>query len=315
MKKIILSIALAIGLVSCQDSPRQTSYVQQQPAQEVVVTPANTQVGDNLDLQSLGELVKQSANAQDIENKLNSSGSINNLDLDGDGQVDYIKVNEVSANGTKGFEFLVDTNGTPQQVAVVNLQQNAGVVQVNIQGNQDIYGPQAYYTSSHALRDLMIMNYLYSYHRPYYSPYHYGYYPRTYRSYRAVPVNNYRSSRVTTRTTRTYSRPSATRTQRNSSFGNSTYKARPVTASTNRTRSMARPTGSQKSFSVTSTAKSRPSTSGFGSQKASRPSSYTSRPSSSYTSKPSRSYTSPSRSNSSRSSSFGSSSRSGSRRR
>src|SRR6478609_166449 len=96
-KKLLLSAVLLVSLASCKDTGRvyvQEPLQSQSPTQDVVVTPASQNIGDNLDLQSLGELVKQSGNAQDIENKLNSDGSINNLDLDGDGQVDYIKVNE-----------------------------------------------------------------------------------------------------------------------------------------------------------------------------------------------------------------------------
>lgn len=327
MKKILLSAVLAIALVSCKESNSTPVYVQDAaPAQSVVVTPANQNVGDNLDLQALGDLVKQSASAQDIENKLNTDGSINNLDLDGDGQVDYVKVNETQQGANKGFVFLVDTQGTPQQVAVITIEQANGVAQVNVQGNQAIYGPQAYYTSSHALSDLLIMNYLLSYHRPYYSPYHYGYYPSHYRSYRSVPYSSYRNSRVVSRTTttRTVSRPAT----RNSSYGNSSYKSRPVTSATNRTSNLSRPTSSQKSFKVTSPAKSRPVTSGFGSKKnssygsssSSRPSSYGSgssrRSSNSYGSSSSSSRPSSYRSSSSSksSSSFGSSSRSSSSR-
>lgn len=316
MKKLILSALLAISFASCNQTPNGQVYVQPAQQQDVVVTPSTSQIGDQLDLQALGEVVKQSTSAEEIENKLNQSGSINNLDLDGDGQVDYVKVNEVKDNNGRGFVFLVDTQNGPEQVAQISLSQSGDLANLNIQGNPTYYGSNNYYTTSHLVRDMLIYNYLFSpYHRPLYvSPYRYGYYPRTYRSY---ATRGYHSSpRVTTRTTTTRtSRPVSSSYGNSSSYNRSSNSAyRPTTQAGTRARSSYAPTSSQKSFKVTSPSASRPKTSGFGnssrsSSYSSRPSSYSSRPSSSRSS----SYSS-GRSSSSRSSSFGSSSRSSSSR-
>ncbi len=311
MKKLLLSTILVLSLVSCKDSGKV--YVQepiQRQTQDVVVTPTTSNIGDNLDLQSLGELVKQCGNAQDIENKLNADGSINNLDLDGDGQVDYIKVNEVNNGQGRGFVFLVDGSNGSQQVATITISQSGDVANYSIQGNPTYYGDGGYYASTSLVRDMMIMNYLYGYHRPYYSPYRYGHYPRYYHSYRSRPYASYHSryghsgygrsyGHTTTRTTtRTVSRP-VTR----SSYGSS-YKS---TSASTRTSSLASPSRSQKSFRTTSSSSSRPVTSGFGSSSRKSSSSYGS------SSRSSSSFGSSSRSSSR--SSFGSSSRSSSRRR
>lgn len=311
MKKLILSALLAISFASCNQSPKGQVYVQPAPQQDVVVTPSTSQIGDQLDLQALGEVVKQSNSAEEIENKLNQSGSINNLDLDGDGQVDYIKVNEVNDANGRGFVFLVDGPNGSEQVAQISLSQSGDLANLNIQGNPTYYGSNNYYTTSHLVRDMMIYNYLYgAYHRPYYSPYRYGHYPSHYRSYR---TSGYHSSpRVVTRTTttRTTSRPVSKTYSNSSSYGKSSGSSayRPTTQAGTRARSASAPTSSQKSFKVTSPSNSRPKTSGFGtSRSSSSSSSYSSRPRSS-----SSSYSS-GRSSSSRSSSFGSSSRSSSR--
>lgn len=305
MKKLLLGAILVLALASCKENSGRV-YVQdpQTSNQDIVVTPTSSNVGDNLDLQSLGELVKQSNSAQEIEQKLNSNGSINNLDLNGDGEVDYIKVNESNDTNGKGFIFLVDTPQGSEQVATITLSQNGDMGSVNIQGNPTYYGSTSYYTSNHLVRDMMIMNYLYSgYHRPYYSPYRYGHYPSNYRSYRSIPYSSYQSSPIVvsrTTTTRTTRPSSNAYSNTKSSYGNSSYKARPVTPASERTRSLASPTTSQKSFKATSPSNSRPSTSGFGNSSKS-----SSRPSSSYSS-------SSSKPSSSSRSSFGSSSRSSS---
>lgn len=299
--KLLLSAILAISLVSCKDNQNRV-YVQEPVQNDIVVTPTTSNIGENLDLQALGELVKQSNSAEEIENKLNTSGSINNLDLNEDGQVDFIKVNEVNDNSGKGFVFLVDGPNGSSQVATISLSQSGDLANVNIQGNPQYYGSNSNYSTSHLVRDMMIMNYLYGgYHRPYYSPYRYGYYPKTYHSYRS----SYSRPQTRTVTRTTTSRPSTTYTK-TKSYGNSSYKSRPVTSASERTKQMASPTRSQKSFKVTSPANSRPKTSGFGSSRSS---------SSSYSGSSSKPKSSSSYGSSSSSrSSFGSSSRSSSSR-
>jgi hypothetical protein len=267
MKKLFITLVAAIALTSCKDNNQgyNQSQVVVQPYQPstVSVTPEVANLGDNLNLQALGELVKNSTSAQDIEDKLNQPNSINNLDLNGDGSVDYIKVTEYGDGNQRGFSFTVDLpNNESQEIATIEVQKGANGAQMNIQGNQQLYGNNHYYQSHYSLSDLMIMHYLFSYHRPYYSPYHYGYYPRYYRPYRMTPYNSYRTRmETTTRTTRiTRSTPSTT-TTRSITSPNANKSSNTVTA---RAKSLAAPTRSQKSFSTTSASRQRPTTSGFG---------------------------------------------------
>lgn len=298
MKKSILFLAITslIALSSCDNNHGGRVYVQEP---NIVVTPEASNLGDNLDLQALGEMVKTSSNAKEIEDKLNTTGSINNLDLDGDGVVDYVKVTEYGDGDARGFSFTVElSNGEKQEIATVDLQKGTNNVDMNIQGNQQIYGGNAYYQSHYSLSDLMIMSYLFSYHRPYYSPYHYGYYPSYYHSYRSAPISSYRSRVSTTTKTSTITR--TTKSSSKIKSPNSSYSSKKVNT---RAQSLANPKKSQKSFSTTSSSKSKPSTGGFGKKS-----------SSSYKSTPSKSSYSSS-SSSRKSSSFGSSSRSSGRRR
>jgi len=265
MKKLFITLVAAIALTSCKDNSNsnqgQVVVNDYQPSQ-VSVTPEVANLGDNLNLQALGELVKNSTSAQDIEDKLNQSGSINNLDLNNDGSVDYIKVTEYGTGNQRGFSFTVDVaDGQTQEIATIEVAQGANNAQMNIQGNQQLYGNNGYYQSHYSLTDLMIMHYLFAPHRPYYSPYHYGYYPSYYHSYRSRPYNSYRNSvSKTTRTTtitRT-SRPSTT--TRTIASPNANKSASSVTA---RAKTLSAPTRSQKSFTTTSAARQRPTTSGF----------------------------------------------------
>ena len=317
MKKLFIALIATLALTSCNNGNngnngyQNAQVVVNQPT--VSVTPEVSNLGDNLNLQALGELVKNSTSAQDIEDKLNSPNSINNLDLDNDGKVDYIKVTEYGNGNTRGFSFTVDlANNQSQEIATIEINQGSSNAQMNIQGNQQLYGNNGYYNSNYSLTDLMIMSYLFRPHPLYYSPYHYGYYPRAYRPYAYVPYNSYRS-RVSTTTRTTRITRTSTPTRSTITSPNATKTSSLVTS---RAKSMAAPTRSQKSFTTTSANRQRPTTSGFRSSSSSsygsssRPRSSSSWGGSSSSSRSSSSSSSYRSSGSSSRSSFGSSSRS-----
>lgn len=333
MKKLVCMLSAVALLVSCKDnnSNGQVYVAPYTPTTEtnLTVTPEVANLGDGLNLQMLGDMVKNSTNAQDIEDKLNSTGSINNLDLDNDGNVDYLKVTEYGDGNNRGLSFTVDmADGQTQEVATIVLDKSQNNVNMNIQGNNNLYGHNNYYTSHYSAGDILLMHYLFSPHRYYVSPYRYGYYPRAYHPYHSVPMNSYRSRVSMTTKTSTITKTSRPSTSVSKVKSPNANKVSSSVAS--RASSMARPTTSQKSFAVTSANKSRPSTSAFkSSSSSSRPTSSSpttrtsSRPSSSGSSffgssSKNRSSSSSygSSSSSSRSSGgFGSSSRSSSRRR
>lgn len=299
MKKLFITLVAVIALTSCKDNSNQGQIVvnDYQPSQ-VSVTPEVANLGDNLNLQALGELVKNSTSAQDIEDKLNTTGSINNLDLNNDGSVDYIKVTEYGDANQKGFSFTVDVaQGQTQEIATIEVAQGSNNAQMNIQGNQQLYGNNGYYQSSYSLTDMMIMSYLFRPHPYYHSPYYYGHYPTYYRSYRSTPYNSYRNRISTTTRTTTITRTTRPTTTRSSSPNAN----KSVSSVTTRAKSLSTPTRSQKSFTTTSASRQRPSTSGFRSTSSSSPR------------KSSSSWGSSSSSRKSSGSSWGSSSRSSSR--
>lgn len=313
MKKLFITLVAAIALTSCKDNSNQGQVIvnDYQPSQ-VSVTPKVANLGDNLNLQALGELVKNSTTAQDIEDKLNTTGSINNLDLNNDGSVDYIKVTEYGDTNQKGFSFTVDiAEGQTQEIATIEVAKGSNDAQMNIQGNQQLYGNNNYYQSRYSLTDMLILSYLFRPHPYYHSPYYYGHYPSYYRSYRSTPYNSYRSRISTTTRTTKITRTTRPTTTTRSSSPNANKSVSTVTA---RAKSLSTPTRSQKAFTTTSANRQRPSTSGFKNTSSSSPRKNSSSWSSSSSSRKSSgsSWGSSSRS-SSRSS--GSSSRSSSRRR
>lgn len=257
----------------------------------VVNTPSST-AADGLDLQAVGELVKTSKNAEELETALNKPGGVNNLDLDEDDKVDYINVTEFGDTNAKGFSLTVDLgNGNVQEVATINIEKDtANTANVQLQGDPTIYGDNHYYHSHMTLSDLIIYSWLFSPRPLYISPYHYGYYPGWYGYYAPVPMATYRSSVSNVTRTSTIRKTTTSNAKSNIKSPNSGKSANNIKAP------LSKPTTSQKSFQERNPSKqiksggfgsksSQPSKSSSGSSKpssgSSKPSSGSSRPSSS----------------------------------
>ena len=167
---------------------------QQSVAQDQTVTTTSTPAAAGLDLQAVTEIVKQSKNAAEIEQKLNAPGSVNNLDLDGDGNVDYIHVTEYGKGNMRGFSLTVmDSTGADQEIATIEIERGYDSANVIVAGDPAYYGPGVCYTGVWVPADVVLWGYLWHPHRFYYSPYPYGYYPSYYHPYRPVPYAAYNS--------------------------------------------------------------------------------------------------------------------------
>ena len=141
-----------------------------------------------LNLQAVGELLKKAKNGEEFEKLLNdSSNSVNNLDLNQDGKVDYINVTEFGDGSVKGFSLTTETSpGEVQEIATIKIEkaEDGKTAEVETKGNPQIYGQNHYYHSSWSgIGTGLLMGYLFSsFHRPWSSPYSYGNYPSAYRS-------------------------------------------------------------------------------------------------------------------------------------
>ena len=99
--------------------------------------------GDNLDLYGVMELFKKSSSPEDFEKALNSENNeVNNLDLNGDNEIDYIKVIDHEDNGAHALILQVSVNENEvQDVAVVEVEKKTnGEAHVQIVGDEDFYG-------------------------------------------------------------------------------------------------------------------------------------------------------------------------------
>jgi hypothetical protein len=182
--------------------------------------------GDNLDLYAVLDLFLKSKTIEGFEKSLNDTKSkINNLDLDLDGKIDFIKVvtkKEDSNSYTLILHDAVSKTET-QDVAVilVNRDKNKKIT-VQIVGDEDLYGKDyvieprtspsssvtanpAYQGSDPVVKDVPastttvvvqsapIVQYVYSpAYVPYYPPYYYGYHPPYFAMATVIAVGIYR---------------------------------------------------------------------------------------------------------------------------
>ncbi len=222
--------------------------------------------GDGLDLATIGSLLKKADNAEELEKLLNDPKTgINNLDLNEDGKVDYIKVTEYGNDKTKGFSLTVEPeSGETQEVATIDIKKSgADKAEVEVRGNEQIYGQNQYYHSSFGITDMLFMYWLFRPHPLYMSPYGYGYYPGNYRPYSTVSHANYKN------------RTAGKRDLKKSSSSRIKGKATSPNAGKSAARGikapLKKPTRSQKSFQKRNPSK-QVSRSAFGRRSSRRPS-------------------------------------------
>lgn len=99
--------------------------------------------GDHFSLEGALELFKRSSSLEEFERLLNSADSkVNNLDLNDDGYVDYIRVIDRQAGNVHAFILQAAISEyESQDVAVIELEKlDNGKAVLQITGDEDIYG-------------------------------------------------------------------------------------------------------------------------------------------------------------------------------
>ncbi|MGJ8640472.1 MAG: hypothetical protein ACSHYA_13880 [Opitutaceae bacterium] len=254
-------------ITNCGRSNRQTRDNYNVSIQQTTINDA----ASGLNLVAVGELVKAVKDAETLEQKLNDPAEkINNLDLNEDGKVDYIKVTEYGTDNLRGFSLTTElAAGEEQEIATIEIEKTeTGYANVQTHGNQQIYGNNHYYHSRVSLTDMLIVGWLFNSNRGgyYSSPWHYGSYPSHYSPYSTRSRSNYDrdvSSRVSNSTLKSSQTSTLSSTI---SSPNSNKTAANIKAP------LRKPTTTQKSFQARNPSKTVAS-GGFGkAKKASSPS-------------------------------------------
>ncbi len=191
-----------------------------QPQQSEIIVPVVNNVPqngdlddywakDNLDLQRVGNLFERSNSPEEFESYLNSNDGINNLDLNGDGYVDYIGVQEYQDRDDNSRGLSLFSRFGPdliQEIAQIVLYRDSpswSGARVLVRGNDQIYGDNNYYEANWADRTVGLVSMLFGNRTENYrSPYYYGNYPPQYQTYQVVDTPYYR-----TRIERVYHQP------------------------------------------------------------------------------------------------------------
>ena len=169
--------------------------------------------GDNLNLYGVLNIFQNSPTLEEFEKNLNAEDSkVNNLDLNGDGNIDYIHVIDNMNGSAHAIALRVDINESEtQDVAVIEVEKDAhNSVHVQIVGDEALYGkdyiveprqntpnpgyrgnvtePTPYYSpATWAIIGFMFMPRYVVYN----SPYHWGYYPHYWHPWRPFSYHEY----------------------------------------------------------------------------------------------------------------------------
>ncbi|HLG38036.1 MAG TPA: hypothetical protein VI461_00160, partial [Chitinophagaceae bacterium] len=101
--------------------------------------------GDNFSLQGALAMFQKAASPEDFEKMLNSEDNhVNNLDLNGDGDIDYIRVIDNTDKDVHAFVLqVVISEKESQDIAVIELEKTGDTTAVlQIIGDEEIYGEQ-----------------------------------------------------------------------------------------------------------------------------------------------------------------------------
>ncbi len=262
-EKIFKYLAIFFFLIVLMSlcNKRQTSVANYNVNVQTVTSSA-----EGLDLKAVGELVKKAQDAKSLEKMLNSpSTGVNNLDLNEDGKADYISVTEFGDDKVKGFSLTTQPSpGETQEIATIEIEKTSdSQAEMQIHGNEQIYGRNYYQHSSFGLMDFLILSYLFRPHALYASPWNYGYYPPSYSPYRTMSNSAYRNRMSQETRNSGFSRASSGTISSTIKSPNAGKTAKNIRAP------LKNPTASQKQFQARNPSKQLKS-SGFGRKTTSR---------------------------------------------
>jgi hypothetical protein len=160
------------------------------------VTATNNDISDNLDLRAVASIFGDSQNLDDFERRLNDpKARISNLDLNGDNQVDYLRVIE-SVEGNAHLIIIQSVLGhdTFQDIATVEVERDRqNRVQIQVVGDVYMYGDNYIYEPVYAYSPVIYNTFWVTNYRPYYSSWNWGFYPSFYFAWSPFPIFTYQN--------------------------------------------------------------------------------------------------------------------------
>ncbi|MDD3078716.1 MAG: hypothetical protein PHH37_06395 [Paludibacter sp.] len=185
MRARLASLLAALFIVITAQLSAQTTYT---------VQAVNDDISYSLDLKAVASIFGESSDLEDFERRLNDyDNQISNLDLNGDGEIDYLRVVETSDNNTHliVIQAVLDVDVYQDVATIVVDRDEYSRTTVRVVGDPYIYGANYiiqpyYYSTPLFVRWFWSHNYT-----RWYSPYYWGHYPVYYRYRRPVSINIY----------------------------------------------------------------------------------------------------------------------------
>lgn len=243
LKTFLIATFSLFAMNSCSDTTAQNRVTVSHPQPQDINVQSNDIPGFNVN--RFADLLKTTSNPDALTQAINANGNdINNLDLDEDGQIDYLKVDQINNNSLGVYD---ETNNDKVEICklTVNTQNNS----YSIVGTPQYCGNTYVYNSSPGLTfgQFMFLHWMLSPH-PYYHPY-WGYHVGYYRGYRPYYSHYSRPYTRTYSRTRTVTRtvPSTVRSTR--STPTQVSRSASSVRSTPQRTSVSNPVRSQREFS------------------------------------------------------------------
>ena len=165
-------------------------------AQDVTtVDAASEEISENLDLEAIASLFGDAKDLEEFEYNLNDpEAQISNLDLNEDGNVDYIRVVETAENDTHVIALQsVLGEDIYQDVATIEVEKDTdGNTRVQVVGDVYLYGPSYIVEPIYIRRPIIFSIFWRPYYRPYRSVYYWGYYPRHFHFWKPFGTLHYK---------------------------------------------------------------------------------------------------------------------------
>jgi hypothetical protein len=167
-------------------------------AQDVTTVEAKSDdISDNLDLEAVASVFGEAEDLEDFEKKLNDPElQISNLDLNGDGEVDYLRVLETSEKDVHVVTVqAVIGKDQFQDVAVISVEKDdKGETTVQVVGDVYMYGSDYIIQPVYVHPPVIWVWFWGPLYSPWRSPFYWGYYPPYYRPWAPYPPHRYRSN-------------------------------------------------------------------------------------------------------------------------
>lgn len=154
-------------------------------SETITVNANSTELANDLDLKAIATAFGDASSVEDFEEKLNDQSlGLSNLDLNNDGEVDYLRCIETESAGNSRHILIQAVLATDiyQDIANISVDKDeTGTITTKVYGNAYVYGQTYIITPTYIYRPA-IYNWLWCDHYRYWrSPYYWGYWPHYYR--------------------------------------------------------------------------------------------------------------------------------------